>query len=119
MKRTKLKERIARLLLAALILSIGRESTYAAALAIDTGDVDLTILVDVSPVLNSANMVKWRTGVANQTPQLVTPPQLTFDYISKTKAAGKRLAIPSRANCGDNSCNDQGDLWSDNAIAVD
>jgi len=116
MPRIKLKERITRLMLAALILQIATRPAQAVLgpIAIPTGDVDLSILAPVSADITAAGLTKWRNGVANTPPTPVVPPKLTFAYIT-----GSNLALPTRAVCGDNSCNDQGDLWSDNAIQLD
>lgn len=114
MKRIRrLKERAARLMLAALILQVGTGSSQAVPIAIPTGDIDLTVLASISAQLNNARLMRWRTGVANQAPQPAA--LMTFAYLG----TGVNLALPTRANPADNSANNQGDLWSDNAIEVD
>lgn len=113
LKMKKLKERMARLMLAAFIFHIGTGSAQAVPIAVPTGDINLTVLAAISAQLNSAVLVKWRTGVANQIPQPAAG--MTFQYLQ----TGTGLGLPSKTNIVDNSANNQGDLWSDNAVKVD
>lgn len=101
---------LSRLLLAALLLQIGFGE--AQAIPIETGDVDLTRLVAFPPALDGARLMKWRTGAPNQPPQPAS--QMTFEHFLR----GGTIPYPDRGVILDYSANNQGDLWSDNAIEV-
>jgi hypothetical protein len=74
---------------------------------------DLTILSPVSTTLNDAYLVKWRGGDATS-----AVGNISFQYV--TLAGNSNSApYPNRGVIQDNSTNNQGDLWSDNAIRVD
>jgi hypothetical protein len=73
---------------------------------------DLTGLTSVSMSLDIANtyLVKWRG--ANPTQQVVN---MTFEYFAGTS---NTTPYPNHGSVLDNAANNQGDLWSDNAIQV-
>src|ERR1035438_8228363 len=103
------------LLGAALVLAIYSGTGRAASITgIGTGDIDLTQIAGVDPQLNSASLAKWRTGIPNT---IITSgiTNLSLAYL----ASGANLPFPDRTIAGDNSVNDQGDLWTDNAVMVD
>lgn len=100
---------------AALVLALlGPPARAGTIEGIDTGAIDLTQIASVDPVLNSAKLVKWRSGIPNT---ILTSgiTNLSLAYLG----SGTNLPFPDRAIVGDNSANDQGDLWTDNAIEVD
>lgn len=74
--------------------------------------IDLTILSPVSTDLTDAYLVKWRGGDA------ASPVgNISFQYV--TDAGNTNSApYPNRGVIQDNSANNQGNLWSDNAIRV-
>ncbi len=99
-----------------LLLTFAMQFVLSTAQAVDipTGPVDFGGIAVSAPSLNSApKLVKWRTGTANAAP--IDATQMSFAYLT----SGSNLPIPSRANPKDNSANDQGNIWSDNAISVD
>jgi len=86
----------------------------AQAVSIPTGDFDLTGLSTTAPTLQSAKLIKWRTGQAH-TLQTTGVSDLSFAYFSSTGI----LAYPNRTSVGDNSSNDESDMWSEEALQVD
>lgn len=112
---TKLKHAAAGLTVAIFLLSAG-VSPVRAEIEVNLGTLDLGGIGVTSPVLNSAVLKKWRTGVANQVPQPAG--SLTFQYLT-----GSNLALPSRDVILDNSANggslalyDTNDAESDNVV---
>lgn len=87
--------------------------SFGHAVTIPTGDVDLTVIAQSQASLDSVRLVKWRTGTPNHI-ETSGITNLTFAYL----APGGTVAFPTRESVGDNSANDQGDLWSDNALEV-
>jgi len=114
--KEKVKKGIARLMLAAFILQMGAGTSQAAPIQIPTGDIDLTILATILAGITNAQLVTWRTGTPNQPPQTGAT-KLTMEYMKLVGANG--LVTPTRALSKDNSCNNQGDCWFDNAIQLD
>lgn len=106
--------RVGRLLACALVLMGGPGGiVLAQPVTIPLGDIDLTQMATSAPAITSAQLVKWRTGQPNAVP--VAASDLSVAYLGTTGAVG----FPSRTSVKDNSANNQGSLWTDDAIAVD
>jgi hypothetical protein len=123
MKNSKeMKGTAARLVIAALIsqLSVGAVMAVApdpgpGAIGIPTEPIDLRVLAPRSAVINSATLVTWRTGnPIAPTAEFPTASRLEFQYF----AGRTNVAPPTRATVLDRTANDQGDLWSNNAIRL-
>jgi hypothetical protein len=97
-----------------MCILLSSATALAQPVAIPTGDVDLTLMATANPTLNSVRLVKWRTGQPNMI-QTTGISDLSVAYLT----VGSTLAFPSRSTVGDNSANDQGSLWTDNALEVD
>jgi hypothetical protein len=107
-----IKEKVIMSLAVFAVLLLGVGSTQAAPSTFPTGNVDFGPLAATAASVTSASLVKWRTGTAGQSPTAAT--SLTFQYLQ----SGTNLTVPNRTSVKDNSANNQGFLWSDNAIQV-
>lgn len=107
-----LKKGIARGLAAVFILQMGTGTSFGAPIQIPTGNINFGNLAAQSAVLSTADLVKWRTGTAN-TIQETGVTAMSFAYLASPGAAPI-----SRTSPADNTANNQGDMWSDNAIKI-
>src|SRR5205814_1637442 len=107
-KHRALKGGIARLAVWALLLHVVAGSAEAATRSIPV-DFDVsTVLIAKSAQVDTANtfLVNWRFG------PITTPVgNMTFQYLT-----GSGRAYPTRSSVADHTANDQGDLWSDDAL---
>lgn len=106
--RKKMSTVLSRLLVVAMVLQTMSLPAHAVAKSIPV-DIDLTnVLVKKSAQVDAANtfLVNWRSGP-------ITNPVTTMSFAALT---GTNRSYPSRATVQDHTANNQGDLWSDNAI---
>jgi hypothetical protein len=66
-----------------------------------------------TPSINGAALVNWRTNSRTFAFESNYVSQITFSYL------GAGAGIPSRSGPLDNSANNQGDVWSDDALRLD